>query len=107
MNVGVSSIAGAVRLIRSERPGIVGIDGYHGPGKTRLSEAISSALGIPVIHLDDYLVRQQGTFINAVEYPKLRGAFEARPGYAFRPRELTVRAHLSNSSTAEATRRSK
>lgn len=51
--------------------GVIAVDGYHGSGKTTLALALSDRIGLPVVHLDDFLERDRGHFVAALRYGEL------------------------------------
>lgn len=50
---------------------IIGIDGADGSGKTTLSKEIGQHLGLPILNLDDYLIRSQGSYVDHLKYNEL------------------------------------
>lgn len=68
----VTTIAEVVNALRSRNARCVGIDGSDGVGKSTLAKAVASEMGLPIFHLDDYLVRKQGGFLEFLQYPRLR-----------------------------------
>lgn len=61
------------------REGIIAIDGLHGVGKSTLASKISNRLGLRCLHLDDFLVRHQGAFLDHLRYDELSSALVKRP----------------------------
>lgn len=59
--------------------GLFAIDGYPAAGKSTLAKEIAGLLHIPLIHLDDFLVRGEGGFIEFIKYSELSAALNARP----------------------------
>jgi hypothetical protein len=59
----------------------IGIDGIHGAGKSYLAEQLSLALAYPVLDLDDYLYRNQGGYVDFIDYPALSGALASMPAF--------------------------
>ena len=50
----------------------IGVDGTDGVGKTTLAAALSELLGAPAINLDSHLVKNQGCFIEHLDYAGLK-----------------------------------
>lgn len=71
-------VTDAVRSMSAMR---VGIDGIDGAGKSTLASELSSELGFPHISLDSFLEREQGGYVEHIDYPKLRAALEALQGF--------------------------
>jgi hypothetical protein len=63
-----ASVVAAITLRKGKR---VGIDGTHGSGKTTLAKAVAAELHFPLFSLDDYLDRQQGGFLEFLDYRRL------------------------------------
>jgi hypothetical protein len=59
----------------------VGIDGVDGSGKSYLAEKLSQALACPVLDLDDYLHKNQGGYVDFIDYPALSAAVSAMPSF--------------------------
>ena len=59
--------------------GILVIDGCQGVGKSTLAAVISKIADIPCIHLDEFLVRNQGSFVDSLRLPDIRSALRQRP----------------------------
>lgn len=59
--------------------GLFAIDGYHGVGKSTVAQEIGTLLRIRVIHLDDFLVPDQGGFVEFIRYSELSAALRTRP----------------------------
>ena len=68
----------ASRLRRLPR-GLFAIDGYHGAGKSTVARDVAALLGIQCIHLDEFLVEDQGAFLDFLRYPELSVALRPRP----------------------------
>ncbi len=58
------------------RPGIIGIDGDLGAGKSSLSRWLSTRLALPVIHLDDHLNAGGSSFVESIDRRGLRRAID-------------------------------
>jgi hypothetical protein len=50
----------------------IGVDGTDGVRKTSISTSLSQTLGLPLLSLDDYLVKKQGGFVEFLRYDELR-----------------------------------
>ncbi|MDQ5849754.1 MAG: hypothetical protein M3544_12420 [Pseudomonadota bacterium] len=72
------AVAEAIRTRKSKR---VGIDGTHDSGKSTVARAVAGILGVKLFSLDDYLVKEQGGFLEFIEYDRLRGDVGAVDAY--------------------------
>lgn len=52
----------------------IGVDGIDGVRKTSASAALAEALGVPLISLDNYLIKNQGGFVQFLRYDELDSA---------------------------------
>ena len=50
---------------------IIGIDGADGSGKTYLSREIGKKLNIPVLNLDDYLIKGKERYVEHLKYKEI------------------------------------
>jgi uridine kinase len=75
----VNSIESLVCHLDEHRQGIIGIDGPAGAGKTTLARHLSQRLEIPCLHLDDFLTRHRGAFLEFLQYDRLSVAARLRP----------------------------
>lgn len=50
---------------------IITVDGFDGTGKSTLSCHLGAALDLPLVHLDDCLVRQKSFFLDAIKFDEL------------------------------------
>ena len=57
----------------------IGFDGFCGSGKTTISNWVALALDIPIVHLDDYLVKKQGAFQSALDINRLSQLYFKKP----------------------------
>lgn len=73
------SIEGVQQFIESAGWRRIGIDGVTGAGKSYLAEELSKALEIPVLEVDDYVHRNQGGYVDFVDYPALKSALASIP----------------------------
>lgn len=62
----LKSIEGLRNRINEVSSGLVTFDGCMCVGKTETARTIAQALGHPVLDLDSFLVKQQGTFFQAL-----------------------------------------
>lgn len=74
-----SSLTDLATRMRGCATGLIAIDGYHGAGKSVLAGQLASALGIRVVHLDDFLVPGQCGFTHSIRYSELHAALVAGP----------------------------
>jgi hypothetical protein len=58
---------------------LVAIDGHDGSGKSFLSSQLATILSWPVVHLDDFVEREQGGFVEHVRYDDLAPKLSPRP----------------------------
>jgi hypothetical protein len=68
-----------VRWLEEHPLKLVALDGYHGAGKSTLALDLSRHLNISVIHVDDYIEPNTGTFIDAVDLQKIELSIEKYP----------------------------
>ena len=61
------------------RNGLIGLDGYQGAGKSTVAKEVSELLGLPLIHLDDFLEPGRGGYLDFVRYPEVATALLPRP----------------------------
>ena len=52
----------------------IGVDGTDGVRKTCASAAFAETLGIPLVSLDDYLIKNQGGYVQFLRYDELDNA---------------------------------
>jgi hypothetical protein len=74
-----ASVEGVQQFIESSGWRRIGIDGVTGAGKTQLADELAEALEIPVLDVDDYVHRNQGAYVDYVDYPALKSAIAAMP----------------------------
>jgi len=71
----VSALAMAVRVrLARRRPLLVAVDGKDGAGKSTLSVELSRTLGGTHIELDGYVRRNEGGYLNYLDYSRIRAA---------------------------------
>ncbi|ASG05386.1 hypothetical protein [Vibrio anguillarum] len=58
--------------IKNSHPDMIWIDGKDGSGKSYLAKQLGEQLEIPVLSVDDFLVRQQGFYVSSVKFDQLR-----------------------------------
>ncbi len=75
----ISSLSELVGLLQKWPSGLFTIDGYHGAGKSTIACDVASHLGIPLIHLDNYVLPGKGGFLEFIRYPELSAALHSRP----------------------------
>lgn len=62
--------------IRQSDSLLIGIDGTDGVGKTRLANDLSKMLGFHSIHLDDFLDKNRGGFLDYLDYSKIENSLK-------------------------------
>jgi hypothetical protein len=67
----MSKFVSLLRSLRSRQPGIIGIDGALGCGKTTLARHLCNELQCESLHLDSYLLKGQGSFVSSIQYRDL------------------------------------
>jgi hypothetical protein len=76
-----ASIEGVRQFIESSGWCRIGIDGVTGAGKSYLADELSQALGLPVLDVDDYVHRNQGGYVDFVDYPALASALSSMSSF--------------------------
>lgn len=66
-----TSICALVDRLRTENYKVIGLDGTNGARKTTIASALAIELDLPLISLDDYLEKNQGSFIEHIKYEDL------------------------------------
>jgi hypothetical protein len=66
-------------FMRNAPRGIIAIDGELGAGKSTLSNKLSNIYKVPVIHVDDYLIKGQNQYLEAVKSNELKKAIQNAP----------------------------
>lgn len=74
-----ASIEGVQRLVQSAGWRRIGIDGAIGAGKSYLADELSQALDVPVLDVNDYLHKNQGGYVDFIDYPALQAALSSMP----------------------------
>ena len=59
----------------------IGIDGINGSRKTSTANYLSDQTGIECLHIDDFLIKNQGGFLDYVRYQDLENVLAARETY--------------------------
>jgi hypothetical protein len=59
----------------------IGIDGVDAVGRAHLARVLSRTLGCPALDVDDYLHRNQGGYIEFIDYPALNAAMSSMPAF--------------------------
>ena len=75
----VNSPQALVARLRSSFPAAatIGVDGIHGSGKTTIARHLYGALGGTLLSLDDFIHKNQGTFLPHLKRGELGNAIEA------------------------------
>lgn len=79
MTIKAYTSAELVDKLKASSESLFAIDGYQGTGKTALAANISATLAIPCVHLDDFLIRNRGGFLDFLRYSELYAALCQRP----------------------------
>ena len=66
-------------LSLKDRPGRIGIDGRNGTRKSTIADLLSQQMGIDSVHIDDFLIKEQGGYVEFVDYPKLTDTLQSKP----------------------------
>lgn len=59
---------------------VLAIDGIDGSGKTTLSEALAPKFGCAVLHLDNFVEKKMGGFLDYIDYKKLSAEIQTANG---------------------------
>jgi hypothetical protein len=76
-----ASIDSTERAVRAAGWRRIGIDGVDPDGMSYLAQTLSQALGCPALDVDDYLYRNQGGYVDFIDYPALSAALAAMPAF--------------------------
>ncbi|MFM0390985.1 shikimate kinase [Paraburkholderia phytofirmans] len=57
--------------------GLIAFDGCLGAGKTTLATAVAKGLGRPMVDFDDYIEREKGHFVGALDITRLKSKLDA------------------------------
>lgn len=76
LRVSLRTPAEVTDVVRSVTAGLVTFDGCTSAGKTTLAATVSKELGLPLVDLDDYVVRNEGHFVNALRSDELKAKIE-------------------------------
>ncbi len=74
-----SSTDEVIAALDASPRGLIAIDGFQASGKSTLARSVGAALGLEVICLDDFLVRNQGSFYEHLDLAKLSNAIMNQP----------------------------
>jgi hypothetical protein len=75
----IASVTQLMQALPQRPEGLIAIDGFPGSGKSTLARDLSAQLAVGVVHLDDYLIRNKGGFVEFLQYPKLKKVLHRRP----------------------------
>jgi hypothetical protein len=75
----VTSITQLLSCLTLPSEGLLAIDGFYGVGKSTVARELATQLGVRAIHLDDYLMRNRGNFVDFLRYSELEQALSHRP----------------------------
>lgn len=75
----IKSVAQLARTLKQMPEWLLAIDGFHGAGKTALACDLATQLAVDVVHLDEYLRRNQGGYVDFLQYQELADALRRRP----------------------------
>jgi hypothetical protein len=76
-----SDIESIGRVVRAAGWRRIGIDGVDGAGKSYLAEWLCQELECPNLDVDDYLHKNQGGYIDFIDYPALAAALASMPAF--------------------------
>ncbi len=77
--VEANSVSELVSCLARSRGGLIAIDGYHGVGKSTVAREVATRLDLPCVHLDDFLLRNRGSFLKCLKYEELSSSLHSRP----------------------------
>jgi len=63
--------------------GLVGIDGWMGVGKSSLATRLAAELDVTLCDADDFLVRDQGSYIDHIRFEQLQSNLNAQTTLCF------------------------
>lgn len=66
-----TSLCSLFEKLRTEQCNIIGVDGTNGARKTTVAGALAMELDLPLISLDNYLQKNQGGFVEHLQYDEL------------------------------------
>jgi len=69
------------RLVKAAGWQRIGVDGVDEAGSARLADELSLAFACPVLDVDDYLHKNQGGYIDFIDYPALKSAVSSMPSF--------------------------
>src|ERR1700675_5153879 len=79
MSLTIRSLSDLFDQIRRLSPGLIAVDGYHGAGKSTLTRILSASLGIRCVHLDAFLVPNQGNYVSSLKLSELSATLQEHP----------------------------
>lgn len=69
-----NSPAEAASLLRSSCARLVAVDGAHGSGKSHLAGELGALLEMEVVHLDDFVARNQREYVQHIDFSSVSAA---------------------------------
>ena len=74
-----SGLLVALRALMHAQPrALIGIDGKDGSGKSYLCDQVSAELNLPAVHLDDFVERHKGGYLEHMQLDQLASAISGR-----------------------------
>lgn len=73
------SASEAAELLSDAGTRFVALDGAHGSGKSFLARELGALLGRQVVHLDDFLDRNKGAYVEYLDLPRLSAKLRELP----------------------------
>jgi hypothetical protein len=77
--VEANSVSELASCLARSRGGLIAIDGYPGAGKSTVAREVAARLGVQCVHLDDFLLRNRGSFLKCLKYAELAASLHSRP----------------------------
>jgi hypothetical protein len=66
-------------LLRNAGVSLVAVDGSHGSGKSHLANELGALLGMDVLHLDDFVAKNQGDYVRNINFASVSAALSVTP----------------------------